>query len=147
MKTSTFVWSFSLLVVLSLAFSVSLASDQSSIQNPVVLSAIAPGHPQIAKAANAYGEITVEVKIDENGKVDSAAAVSGHELLRKASENAAKQWLFSPATDGSQGRTSSLTFAFRRIDEKDRKFDETVVAFMPPYRVEVRYYPSSVPIH
>jgi TonB family protein len=146
MKNSAYV-TLLLPVVLVVAFSITPASDQSSICDPVVLSAIAPNHPQIAKAANAYGEITVEVRIDENGRVDSASAVSGHELLRTVSENAAKQWLFAPAKDGSKGRTSSLTFAFQRIDEKDRKFAETVVAFMPPHRVEVRYHPSSVPIH
>ena len=146
MKNSAYVMLL-LPVVLVVAFSITPASDQSSILDPVVLSAIAPNHPQIAKALNAYGEIIVEVKIDENGKVDSASAVFGHEVLRKVSENAAKQWLFAPATDGSKKRKSTLTFAFRRIDEKDRKFAETVVAFVPPHRVEVRYHSSSVPIN
>ena len=45
---------------------------------------------------NAEGSVSVQVLIDENGDVASAAAVSGHPLLRAAAEQAALQSKFKP---------------------------------------------------
>jgi TonB family protein len=55
-----------------------------------------PPYPALAKAARAAGKVTVQVTVDETGKVVSAAAVSGHPLLRAAAVEAAKQAKFSP---------------------------------------------------
>jgi TonB family protein len=55
-----------------------------------------PAYPPIAKAANASGTVAVRVLIDEDGKVTEAQAVSGHALLRKAAEEAARNARFSP---------------------------------------------------
>lgn len=55
-----------------------------------------PVYPPIAKAANASGTVVVQVLIDEDGKVMQAHAVSGHPLLRKAAEEAARNARFSP---------------------------------------------------
>jgi protein TonB len=55
-----------------------------------------PSYPPIAKAANASGTVVVQVLIDEDGKVMQAHAVSGHPLLRKAAEEAARNARFSP---------------------------------------------------
>ncbi len=55
-----------------------------------------PAYPPIARAANASGTVTVEVTVDENGKVISAKAISGHPLLQQAAVNAAYQAKFSP---------------------------------------------------
>ncbi|MFL6228916.1 MAG: energy transducer TonB [Pyrinomonadaceae bacterium] len=63
----------------------------SKAQKPVQ-----PTYPAVARAAGAQGSVDVEVVIDEQGKVESAKAVSGHELLREASVDAARQWVFSP---------------------------------------------------
>jgi hypothetical protein len=120
------------------------ASDESSLADPAVLSAIPPNHPPIAKAANVYGQVVIQVMIDQEGKVTSTTALTGHELLRRTSENAAKQWIFWPAVDGPKVRQASLTFNFRLMEELKRKSDETVVAFMPPYGIEIRYYPAIV---
>lgn len=57
---------------------------------------VAPAYPAAAKAVNASGEVKVQVTIDENGDVVSANAVSGHPLLRAASEKAARESKFSP---------------------------------------------------
>jgi periplasmic protein TonB len=55
-----------------------------------------PVYSQIARAAKATGIVTVQVLIDESGKVISAQAVSGHPLLRPAAVEAARRALFTP---------------------------------------------------
>lgn len=55
-----------------------------------------PVYPPVARAAKASGTVTVQVTIDEEGKVISAHAVSGHPLLQAASVAAARQARFTP---------------------------------------------------
>ena len=55
-----------------------------------------PEYPPAALAVRASGAVNVQVTIDETGVVISAAAVSGHPLLRAAAVEAAKQARFSP---------------------------------------------------
>ncbi len=55
-----------------------------------------PAYPQIAKTANVSGQVSVQVLIDESGRVISANVVSGHPLLRNAAVTAAKQAKFTP---------------------------------------------------
>lgn len=55
-----------------------------------------PAYPAAAKAVNAQGAVNVQIVIDEEGNVLSATAVSGHPLLRSASEEAAKAAKFRP---------------------------------------------------
>jgi TonB family protein len=55
-----------------------------------------PAYPPIAKQAHASGTVVVQVLVDEQGNVVTARAVSGHPLLRGASEAAAREAKFSP---------------------------------------------------
>ena len=55
-----------------------------------------PVYPELAKRARATGTVTVEVMIDETGKVIAAKAVSGNSLLHRAAVDAAYQARFSP---------------------------------------------------
>ena len=57
-----------------------------------------PPYTAAAIAVKAEGEVTVQVTIDEEGKVISAKAVSGHPLLRQGSERAAWNARFTPTT-------------------------------------------------
>jgi TonB family protein len=57
---------------------------------------VTPPYPPIARAARAAGKVEVQVTISEKGKVIEAIVISGHPLLRDASLNAAKQWVFKP---------------------------------------------------
>jgi TonB family protein len=61
-----------------------------AIQLPV------PLYPPAARSARASGLVTVQVVIDEKGKVISAKAESGHVLLRESAIQAAKEARFSP---------------------------------------------------
>jgi len=53
-------------------------------------------YPPIAKAARAQGTVTVQILVDESGRVVSASAVNGHPLLQQAAVAAARQARFSP---------------------------------------------------
>ena len=66
------------------------------VLNGKALSKPQPAYPPIAKAARASGTVTVQVLVDESGKVVSAHAVSGHPLLQQSAVAAARQARFSP---------------------------------------------------
>jgi len=55
-----------------------------------------PGYPSDAPANRVSGAVSVEVLIDESGKVIRAGAVSGHPLLQASSREAACDAKFSP---------------------------------------------------
>jgi len=57
---------------------------------------VTPPYPAAARAIHAGGTVTVQVLIDETGRVVSASAVSGHPLLRAAAVSAAQSSRFSP---------------------------------------------------
>ncbi|HQU86262.1 MAG TPA: energy transducer TonB [Pyrinomonadaceae bacterium] len=55
-----------------------------------------PPYPAAARAVRASGSVSVQVLIDETGRVVSASAASGHPLLQQAAVAAARQARFSP---------------------------------------------------
>lgn len=66
------------------------------VLNGKAISKPQPPYPAIAKAAKAQGTVTVQVVVDESGKVISASAVGGHPLLHAAAVQAARQAKFEP---------------------------------------------------
>jgi protein TonB len=66
------------------------------VLNGKLISKPEPTFPPIAKAARAQGTVTVQIVVDESGRVISASAVSGHPLLQQAAVAAARQARFSP---------------------------------------------------
>ncbi|MFL6281769.1 MAG: TonB family protein [Pyrinomonadaceae bacterium] len=66
------------------------------VLNGKAISKPPPAYPPIAKAARAAGTVTVQIVVDESGRVISASAVSGHPLLQQAAVAAARQARFSP---------------------------------------------------
>jgi len=66
------------------------------VLNGKAISKPAPAYPPIAKAARAQGTVTVQILVDETGRVISATAVSGNPLLQAAAVSAARQARFSP---------------------------------------------------
>lgn len=123
-----------------------VAAPASRIQTqpaepPAVVAAAAPAYPAIAAAARAGGEVLVEVKVNNAGDVSTAKARSGHPLLRRAGEAAARRWKFAPAEGSNDPRTARLTFVFKLFEE--RKGESAAAAvFFPPYRVEVTHTPA-----
>jgi len=55
-----------------------------------------PPYPPSALSVGIEGEVTVQVTIDEKGKVISAKAAKGHPMLKKAAERAAWNARFTP---------------------------------------------------
>jgi TonB family protein len=74
-----------------------------------------PRYPPAAKRYNISGPVDVQVTISAAGSVIEAKAISGHPLLRGAAEEAARQWVFKPATlKGVPVETQVvLTFVFK----------------------------------
>lgn len=72
-------------------------SVSRGVINGYAESLIKPDYPAAAKAVRADGAVNVRVTIDEAGNVIAASALSGHPLLRAASEQAAHESKFRPA--------------------------------------------------
>src|ERR1043166_863372 len=72
------------------------APVSGGVLNGKAISKPEPAYPPIAKAAKASGTVTVQILVDESGRVVSATAVSGHPLLQAAAVAAARQARFSP---------------------------------------------------
>ncbi|MCA1629301.1 MAG: energy transducer TonB [Acidobacteria bacterium] len=68
----------------------------SSILGSKIVSKPVPVYPPIAKAAGIEGSVSVEILVDEQGRVVSAKATTGHALLRIAAQQAATQARFTP---------------------------------------------------
>ncbi|MEA2203406.1 MAG: periplasmic protein TonB [Blastocatellia bacterium] len=66
------------------------------VLNGAALNLPSPVYPEVARRMRASGQVTVEVVIDENGKVVSARAVTGNTMLRDAAIQAAHRARFSP---------------------------------------------------
>ncbi len=62
----------------------------------------APLYPPMAKTMQLQGRVSIQVLIDETGRVISAHAVDGHPLFKQVSERAAYQARFSPTRLGDQ---------------------------------------------
>ena len=90
------------------------APISGGVLNGKAISKPAPPYPAVAKAARASGTVVVQITVDEGGKVISAAAVSGHPLLRQAAVQAAYQARFSPTLLSGQPVkvTGTITYNF-----------------------------------
>jgi len=67
-----------------------------------VVSLPKPSYPPMARQIRLQGTVTVQVVIDESGKVISASAISGHPLLIAEAQKAARQARFLPTTLSNQ---------------------------------------------
>ncbi|HKC64263.1 MAG TPA: TonB family protein, partial [Pyrinomonadaceae bacterium] len=74
----------------------------SGVLNGKAVSLPKPIYPPSARNARVSGMVTVEVVIDESGKVISAKAIDGHQFLREAAEQAARGARFSPTVLSGQ---------------------------------------------
>jgi TonB family protein len=64
---------------------------------PKILKKVPPAYPAEAKKEKVEGAVTLQVKIDETGKVtDATVSKSPDERLSKAAIDAVKQWEFEP---------------------------------------------------
>jgi TonB family protein len=103
----------------------SLPSPRRSQQNSgelvdaIVIKKTKPIYPAGARIMGVSGNVEVKIVISESGRVIEATAVSGHVALRAAAEDAARQWVYKPATlAGVPMKTEGvLTFTFTPGDQ------------------------------
>lgn len=121
-----------------LTFKTDLGELCSTAKYPSVLKrGIPPVYPAAARAVGATGTVLVQVDVGDDGKVKTAKAVSGHPLLRFASERSAAQYEFSPPDPGNETRLMFLFIYLRDwIEPKDiERYDcpfRIVVSSRPP---------------
>ena len=114
-----------------------LTATVHSAEPPAISSAVAPIYPAEAKAAHVTGDVSVDITIDRRGKVTSATAVNPHPLLKKAVEDAARQWTFAAAPRGQIERMARLDFTF--VISSETGGSEVTSIFYPwYYKIEVR---------
>lgn len=88
--------------------------SEGTMVEGTVITRVMPVYPLSARTMNAYGKVDVRVVISEKGRVIEATAISGHPALRNAAMDAARQWVYKPATlNGVPVKMESvLTFTF-----------------------------------
>jgi hypothetical protein len=97
-----------------LAQSVQSASD---LQNEVLITDLArPVCPPVARAAHISGDANLMLHLKEGGDIESAAIVSGPQLLRPAALESVQKSKFKCAGCGEAGRSYSLTYSFQLIE-------------------------------
>jgi len=87
----------------------------SSVLQGKAIERVVPVYPEIPKRIHLQGEVSVEVVISPEGRVESARVVSGHPLLVAAARDAALHWRFGPTIlNGVPVRvTGVITFVFK----------------------------------
>jgi protein TonB len=61
-----------------------------------------PPYPALARQIRVTGAVSVQILIDESGRVVAAHAVSGHPFLTKSAEEAAQRARFTPTVLNGQ---------------------------------------------
>jgi len=64
-------------------------------------------YPPLARQARISGTVRIEAVIGTDGRVKSARAISGPQLLQKAAVDSVRQWVYSPATLNGQPTEST----------------------------------------
>ena len=131
---------FGALIVLSgvVAFA---TNGQTTTEAPTVVLAVAPAtYPAIALAANAHGEVIIEVQLNAAGDVVAAKSISGHPLLKKICEEAAAKWKFSSQVGNNKECMVQLSFGFATVDLGPTPKYDLTTSFRPPYKVEIQYH-------
>jgi TonB family protein len=94
---------------------------ESSIEEPVLcgrgISFPKPSYPEEAKAEKVSGTVSVDVVIDEKGRVIWAKATSGHSLLQEASRKAGCRARYSPMRLSGQVVKASSTINYNFVGQ------------------------------
>jgi TonB family protein len=84
-----------------LALGLAMAMPARAADERAVKSRISPVYPEIAKRMRISGLVTVEVKVDADGKVSDVKTLSGNRVLSNAAEEAVRRWKFEPGAGQS----------------------------------------------
>jgi TonB family protein len=74
-----------------------------------------PEYPEVARRAGIEGQVTMLVRIDRDGTVDTVEQLSGEPVLGRAAAEAVEQWRYSPLRIGGEpvNVLTSVTLAFQ----------------------------------
>jgi len=67
------------------------------VQQARLIQSAPPVYPSLAKSLRISGDVVVDALVDADGKVKSAKAISGPDLLRQAAIETVRQWKYEPA--------------------------------------------------
>lgn len=84
-----------------LALGLALAMPARAVDARAVKSRVPPVYPEIAKRMRINGSVTVEAKVDADGKVNDVKTISGNRVLSTAAEEAVRHWRFEPGSGQS----------------------------------------------
>jgi hypothetical protein len=111
----------------------SFAEDRANCGD--VIAAIAPVFAHDSYLTGSSGKIQIEAEVSSGGDVTGTRLLeSSGPNLRKDSENAARQWKFSPA---SNSRKCTITFYYRIMPDQTPE-EELTSVFHYPLEFEVR---------
>ena len=90
----------------------------STVLQGKAIDRVVPIYPEIPRKIRLHGEVSTEVIISPDGRVESVRVVSGHPLLIQAAKDAAQRWRFEPTIlNGVAVRvTGIITFVFKLND-------------------------------
>ena len=125
---------FTIFFVLSSTF-LSSANSQQVGERPVPISAPRPPYPALARAKRISGTVLVDVQVDAaEGKVTEANPVTGPEILRHVSKQAALGFRFKPLAASGHTYSVRLTYIFHEESDVEpaKKPD-----FTSPYQIDI----------
>jgi protein TonB len=67
-------------------------------QQPLVIKRVLPVYPEWARKAMVEGRVEVRLLLDRSGRVERVVEATGPDSLQAAAIEAARQWVFAPAT-------------------------------------------------
>lgn len=90
----------------------------SSVLQGKAIERVVPVYPELPKRTRMQGDVSVEVIISPEGRVESVRVVSGHPMFVVAALDAARRWRFGPTLlNGVPVRvTGVITFVFKLSD-------------------------------
>ena len=113
LSSTTTVFRFVASIVLPSAlfiFAASVAVPAHAAGDREVKSRVAPVYPELAKRMKITGEVKVEAKVNPEGNVLEAKAISGNRMLEPAAEDAVKKWKFE---SGASISTEQIQISFQ----------------------------------
>jgi len=122
-------------ITVSLLLLSTFSVDDPATPQPVATHVESIGYPEIARQTAIQGAVDVEIIISSEGRVSSANAVSGHPVLKQASEKNIRRWRFDPSSVGN--RTLTVKYEFRLELPKTYYRPESRNIFELPTRVTV----------
>jgi TonB family protein len=129
------------IAILAMTGGVALAQAQAEHQRdcekpPVVVAAVAPTFPELARVALLQGDMTVQATVDDSGLVTGTEISSSTRSsvgFEEAAIAATKRWKFDPQ-ETCATRQVELLFRFHKPVEEG---EASGVEFHPPFRVDV----------